>query len=294
MELLLRRYLWSLDLCIVALCAIFLGSAAALAVGDRVPSISLTITAAKRAPPAQVRDKSPDVLLARNIFCSDCAPGAEPVAEASEAPPSAPLPLIVVAIMNAQSPRDRRWSRVVLRDTEDRATGAYGIGDHVRGGEIIEIESTRVSVHRAGRTEFLDLLAQPKPPAPVPAAAISKSPGQSLDIGVKKLAENKYEIQRATLESMLGDTARLTSAGRPIVEIRDGRLAGFRLMAVRSDGPLGQLGLRNGDVVSAVNGLALTSPEQALAIYLKLRSVSHVSINLERDGRQLTQEYQIR
>jgi general secretion pathway protein C len=290
MELLLRRYLWSVDVIAIGICAVLLGSAAALLVAQHVPSRAMPTLVAKPTALARAWDKSPVPLIERNIFCSDCTPREEPTTEATEAPPGTPLPLTVLAIMYAPPPHDDRWSRVVLRDMEDRSLGAYGIGDRVRGADIVEIGSTRVTLRVDGRTECLDLLAQSKPLVAAPVVAASQSPS----LGVKKLAEDNYEIRRSTLESMLGDTARLTSAARPIVEIRDGRPVGFRLMAVRTDGPLGQLGLRNGDVVSAINGLALTSPEQALEVYLKLRSASHVTINVERDGRRQTQEYRIR
>jgi type II secretory pathway component PulC len=51
--------------------------------------------------------------------------------------------------------------------------------------------------------------------------------------------------------------------------------------------------LRDGDLISSVNGLATNGPDNALAIYASLRSVGRLSVELERAGRRITAEYDI-
>ena len=58
--------------------------------------------------------------------------------------------------------------------------------------------------------------------------------------------------------------ARSPRAARIVPETRDGKPAGFRLFSVRPDGPFAKIGLQNGDVISAINGLEMTSPDKAL------------------------------
>ena len=52
--------------------------------------------------------------------------------------------------------------------------------------------------------------------------------------------------------------------------------------------------MQNGDVISAINGLEITSPEKALEVYAKLKSASHLSLGLERNGQRITKDYTIR
>ena len=59
-------------------------------------------------------------------------------------------------------------------------------------------------------------------------------------------------------------------------------------------GPFGLIGLQNGDVISAINGLEMTSPDKALEVYTKLKSASHLSVGLERNGQKITKDYSIR
>jgi len=130
--------------------------------------------------------------------------------------------------------------------------------------------------------------------APSPAAAASDPLSAEMDKGIKKITENTYEIQRSTLESVLGNMSLLSRSARIVPEIRDGKAAGFRLYSVRPDGPFALIGMQNGDVISSINGLEITSPEKALEVYAKLKSASHLSLGLERNGAKVTKEYSIR
>ena len=62
--------------------------------------------------------------------------------------------------------------------------------------------------------------------------------------GAEKLGEYRYEIQRGTLKSVLGNLALLSRSARIVPELRGGRPAGFRLFAVRPDGPFAKIGLQ--------------------------------------------------
>ncbi len=115
-----------------------------------------------------------------------------------------------------------------------------------------------------------------------------------LDRGIKKTGEHNYEVQRATVDSLLGNMSLLSRSARIVPEIRDGKAAGFRLFSVRPDGPFAKIGLQNGDVISAINGLEMTSPDKALEVYTKLKSASHLSVGLERNGQKINKEYNIR
>jgi S1-C subfamily serine protease len=77
-------------------------------------------------------------------------------------------------------------------------------------------------------------------------------------------------------------------------EVLDGKSAGLRLDGIRSDGPMAAIGLRSGDVIRAINGLDLDSPERAIDAYLKLRAASHISIAADRAGRRIQLDYDVR
>lgn len=310
MEALLRKHFWIIDCIAVGLCALFLARAAASAVESR-----LQVPPVRPAPPSSqprstmVYAKQVDEILKRNVFCSTCPPIIPSANEGKlEAPPQqTSLPLVLMAVLYSPPPTGFRWSIAVIRDTEDKSMGPFGVGAKLRGATITEIQETRIYFDHAGKTEFLDLLeakpanatfasaAQPVGAAPASASSSQDdSFGKEMDRGIRKLSEHRYEIQRSTLESVLGNMNVLSRSARIVPEIRDGKAAGFRLYSVRPDGPFAKIGMQHGDVISSINGLEITSPEKALEVYAKLKSASHLSVGLERNGQKVTKDYNIR
>ena len=80
----------------------------------------------------------------------------------------------------------------------------------------------------------------------------------------------------------------------PLDSAIDGRPSGFKLSQIRPSSIFGRLGLQNGDTVQAVNGMEMNTPDQALGIYTKVRSASHLTITVDRRGEMVTLDYTIR
>jgi general secretion pathway protein C len=310
-DALLRKYLWVVDLAVAGLCAFFLGRAASSAVESKfMLSAPVPRPAARAMRPDQrtVYAKQVDDIVKRNAFCSTCPPLiAPPTTESKPAEVEAQktsLPLQLLAVNFASPPWGFQWSTATLRETENKFVGAFRVGDKVKGATVTAIDETRIHLDNSGRPEFLDLLdgenpnavaAAPKEAAaPTPVTPSGDALSQELDRGIKKTSEHQYEIQRSTLEAVLGNMSLLSRSARIVPEIRDGKAAGFRLYSVRPDGPFAKIGMQNGDVISAINGLEITSPEKALEVYAKLKSASHLSVGLERNGQRITKDYSIR
>jgi len=311
METLLRKYLWAIDLAVIAICAIFSARATATLIQTRITRITPPVRSVPRpvtvASTGTYYGKQVEDILKRNIFCSTCPPIlAKPVDPMATGPAPDPplqrtsLPLKLLAVMFAPPPGDPRWSVAIIRDVDEKSVGPYSIGSKVREALISDIEEARVYLEVSGRKEYLDLLdkapaATPGTPPPVVAAAPTTDPVMAeLDRGIKKIGEHNYEVQRQTVDSLLGNMSLLSRSARIVPEIRDGKAAGFRLFSVRPDGPFGKIGLQNGDVISSINGLEMTSPDKALEVYTKLKSASHLSVGLERNGQKINKEYNIR
>jgi general secretion pathway protein C len=314
-ETLLRKYLWAFDLAVIAICATFAGRAAARATATAVETSLLRgspaskhvpRTAAPAAASTTVYSKQVEEILKRNIFCSGCPPilgTPEGAAKVDTGPPPVQrttLNLKVLAIMFAPRPADPRWSIAIIRDNDDKSTGPYSIGMKLRDATISDIQEARVYLDfGGGRQEYIDLLdvATPPPGAPQPVAAAPAAPdplGAEMDKGIKKTGEHSYEVQRSTVDALLGNMGALAKGARIVPETRDGKSAGFRLFSIRPEGPFAKIGLQNGDVISAINGLDMSSPDKALEVYTKLKTANHLSVGVERNGQKITQDYNIR
>ncbi len=300
--------MWLIDLLVLGTCAVFLARAAASAVETRLPQTPGGVAArSTKAAPAPVYTKQIDPILDRNIFCSGCPPIRQKPDDDKDKivdtpPQKTGLPLALLAIMYAPPPHGFKWSVAIIRDTENKSVGAFAVGGHVHSAKVIEILETRVYIDNDGKTEFMDLFEPPASPNAATTSVVAQvapAPGTDaltieMERGIKLIKENQYEIQRQTLESVLGNMNLLSRSARIVPEIRDGKAAGFRLYSVRPDGPFAKIGMQNGDVISAINGLEITSPEKALEVYSKLKSASHLSVGLERNGQRITKDYTIR
>ena len=330
LEALLRKYLWVVDLVAVSLCALFLARAAAGLVDANLAELPVPPPKASpldvdRATAVNRKDVLP--ILKRNVFCSECPPILKPpappkavaekasgaaVAPIEKEPVATKLPLELVAVMYAEPPLGMTYSAAVLRETENGAAGSFGVGESFLDAKIIGIEETRVFLDNNGNPEFLDLLAEDAPKkskrkrrTPKPAAkpkpkkrpkrkGIPNALSKALDEGIREIGPNKYEIQRQTLQQVLGNMNLLSRSARIVPEVRDGQPAGFRLYSVKPEGPFAKIGMQNGDVIFSINGLEMTSPEKALMLYTKLKSAAHLSVGLERNGKRTTKDYAIR
>jgi hypothetical protein len=121
--------------------------------------------------------------------------------------------------------------------------------------------------------------------APVKGGA-SRAPASG---DVVKTGPGSYLLRRAAVEAALSKGGWGATQATPVRE--QGRVIGYRLSGV--SGQLSRLGLRNGDVVTKINGRQLTSPEAAIAGYGGLRKTGRASLVVRRGGRSVPLSYRL-
>lgn len=295
MDTLLRRHLWALDLLVVLACAGLTAHATARVVDGVLGlrgSEAAAESAAPRPPlPPLAADKQTDAIVRRDIFCSTCRPHRS-VSDAVLEPRATTLSLKLLAIMYA--PTHRHWSVAIVK-RDDGAVAPCGVGSALEGGATVdEIADDRLWLRFADGHRQALLLKDPEDRAEAPASSPPSDPlAAELEDGIKKTGEHHYDVRRSTIESVLGKLNTTAPPARLEPDLRGGQPVGFRLRDVRAGGPFTKIGLREGDVIAAVNGLATNVPQNALAIYASLRRDAHLSVALERDGRPITAEYDI-
>lgn len=102
---------------------------------------------------------------------------------------------------------------------------------------------------------------------------------------ITRINDFEYQIPRVVAAQVVLDPAKTTGFGATLVS-RDGKPFGFEISAVRAGSAYAKLGFRNGDIVVAVNGLALISEERAREIYAKLKAANQIAFDIERGGRR--------
>lgn len=318
MSLILRKYFWAVNLITITICAFFGAKAVGWVVQANFPTpAKRPVNSSPITDPGSSTPQSRDIskILERNIFCSTCEkvqemsiarPG-EPGSEGSSPAEAGRTTLNIKLVATLVSSRDPSWSFAAILDVAEGKTRLHAIGHKVPGDAVItDIMERKVLLQNGGRHEYLDMesgeSAQPGAPTSEisPEAASTHKPSAGLageeDIGkgIRKIGEGKFEIDRKALDKVLGNTTMLARSARIVPSVKDGQPNGFKLYAIRPGSVFSLLGINNGDLVSAINGHAITTPDKALEVYTKLRSASHVTISMTRNGAPTTYEYNIR
>jgi general secretion pathway protein C len=319
MDVLLKKYFWVVNLVVIGICAGLAGRAGghyveqvALMGGDEAPAPRRSFT-----PPVEerVRTKQIEGIVERNVFCSGCAPIKPkadqngPQEDGNAAPQKSSLQLELVSTMVV--PSDEDWSMAVIRDlsTKDHEPRLYKRNSQLSGGQatLVRVVEKRVYLRNSGRLEYLELdgaapLPQPQnngPPigAGVPGAGQFGQVSDPVDdaIGSRvKCTGSQCEIERGLVEQLLSNTTALATAARFVPSIKDGRPNGFKLYAIRPSSIFGRIGMQNGDTIKSINGMEMNTPDQALGVYTKVRSASHLTVTVDRRGETVTLDYTIR
>lgn len=297
MEILVRKYLWAVELALLAV-ASFLGAMAVntFVASALVPPVDLDAMApSPRASARPVLGRPGSLSLERTAtFLGITLPEEEPEQTEPEEPafdPDAePVPsslnLTLVGTMVANR---SEWSFATIRGSGGGDAGVYLVGDEIEGAEIIEIERLRVILNNQGRKEFISIEGtrpvEPKVTATPPVATRNRSGRpEAPDSEIRQVDENTYEISREDVEKQLSNLSALATQARVIPNFKDGQANGFKIFSIRPGSIYQKLGLQNGDVIQKINGYAIDSPEKALEIYAKLKESSRIEVELERRG----------
>jgi general secretion pathway protein C len=312
MEIILKKYFWVVNLLVIGICAGFAGRAAGHFIeGAYLAGDDMKMPARRFTPPPPVQKahgKEGDVIISRNVFCSGCAPikptpasgGGD--APTDNSPQKTSLQLELVSTMVC--PDDDNWSMAIIRDlsTTQKDPGMFAKGALIGESKatVLKVLSKKVYITNAGRTEYLELDGAAAPP-PSPSGPVPPPPPVMADAAMGDIPDsavrctgNACTVDRSLVEKLLANTAMLATSARFVPSIKDGKPNGFKLYAIRPQSIFGRIGLQNGDTIKGINGSDMTTPDAALALYTKLRSASHLSVQVERRGETVTLDYTIR
>ncbi len=147
----------------------------------------------------------------------------------------------------------------------------YSVGSALPGGvSLYAVYADRVLISRGGVIESL-LLPKQLQPAPAVVASTGQNPAQRL----AALAQ--------------GNGALLGGLVRAQAVLAGGKLTGYRIFpgGRGSLSSFTQLGLRPGDLITAVNGTALDDPNRGNEILQTLSSSANATVTIQRNGQSL-------
>jgi len=276
--------------------------------------------AAARGPSPSDRAKVAQTILGLNLFCPTCTkivqnpdnpagpavapdlgPGELPKVSGKQ-PGEGPctLPLRLIATMETNMPE---YSWATIRDEEDGSVGPYWPSDRIRSGVyLVSVEGNLVHVKNGNTLEYIELGVEPPKPQPKAAKPVEKKKEEAApaagglegaEDSIKCESENSCTVKREFVEGLFANPASLAKQARVMPSVQNGETKGFKFYGIRPGSLPKLLGMKNGDLLTSVNGTELKSVDQVMGLLTKLRRASNLSVTIERKGETITKDITI-
>lgn len=158
----------------------------------------------------------------------------------------------------------------------------FKAGDSVQGATIKKILREKVILSDAGKNEILHLVERnSRGKFRGTRRASNQRSGQPV--------RRKRTLRRSQIQKAIGDISQLQTQAR----IRP-HAEGFQISRIRPRSIFRRLGLRNGDIITAVGGRAINSANDAVEIWRDLTAGEGTSVEINRKGRTQIIDYRIR
>jgi general secretion pathway protein C len=195
--------------------------------------------------------------------------GVAPVAAAGNGAnaPQTSMPLVLTGVIAANDPRDG----LAILGPSVAATKVYAVGDNIPGGaRLHSVLSDHVLLERDGHLEALALPRELAGNSPPPS--ISAAPTAPVLDRMRELVSR--------------DPGIIADIMRPEPVFAGGKQQGFRVYPGRDREAFVRLGLRPGDLVTAIDGTPLDDPSRGEQILSTLGASGEAHVTILRNGQQ--------
>lgn len=119
-------------------------------------------------------------------------------------------------------------------------------------------------------------------------------PKQTQTSMVRNLGNNRWVIPTNEADNIRTNIASIIKQVRIDPHVVNGKTDGFVVKRIRRNTLLDQMGIKRGDVLHAVNGVTLNSPEKGLQVFQQLREARTLNLDLKRAGKSMNFQYEIK
>ncbi|MCB0345387.1 MAG: hypothetical protein KDD66_09725 [Bdellovibrionales bacterium] len=216
------------------------------------------------------------IITTRNIFGVVSSPA--PVRTVTAPVSQLKLRLVGTNVSKGQEPF------AIVENEQTKEQDIFELNENMFGqATLVKVMAESVQIKFGGKLETLVLTEGDSSSSPEPDSGIASSDDGS-----------EFIVAEAEVNNALANLPRLLSQARAVPYFKNGESVGMRLFAIRRGSLYEKLGLKNGDILKAVNGNSLSDPTQALKIFEQLKSERSINVRVERGGSERNLNYEIR
>lgn len=303
-----RQYIWTAN--ILILCLIVWSG---VNLGMTLLGHGLEQQAKIKAPAAVESAKKPtlgslrkyDAIVKGNMFS---------LAKKVKAPVKNDAPTSVQPVVKTKNTRlklkgtianqDPTESFAIIEVLKARKQQLFRVGVEMDGITLMEVGHGEVLIKENDEVTKL-VLEEPQPASrsgrtrkrPLPrrsSARTSTKPSSAADGFARAMGGNRYIVSRDILNKNFADISSLMSQLNVRPFIKDGKPHGFQISSIKSGSIFNQLGVRNQDVITQLNGVNIRKPDDILGLYRQVQQLDTITMQVERRGRLITFTYSLK
>ena len=141
------------------------------------------------------------------------------------------------------------------------------------GGKDEKLEIEKVTGYRAGRKPY--------------------NPGRMVG-GASSTRAQKITLRRSQIDDAMENINDLMGQIKIRPHFENGVPNGLAVSSIKSKSIFRKMGLRNGDIITGVDGQRIETVDDALKLYENIMSTSNVEVQLKRRGKEKTIQYNIK
>jgi general secretion pathway protein C len=198
--------------------------------------------------------------------------GIATVDPSAQDPANAPLSSANLVLAGTIASQDPKHGVAIISD--GGPSKVYSVGDNVNGATLHSVYLDHVILDRAGTLETLvlpRLLGNHRPAPP-------RGGGDARTIAAVDNIRHMVQQDPGILDQVMRTVASYDNAA--------GKLRGFRAYPGKNRAIFSKLGLKPGDLVTAINGTALDDPAHSQDVFNTIQSSDHVTVTIERSGQK--------
>jgi general secretion pathway protein C len=224
---------------------------------------------AAAVPRAQRSGADIQTVVAAHLF------GVPPAATQDEGnAPQSSANLLLAGTIATQDPKHG----VAIISDGGAPSKVYSVGERVGGASLHSVYLDHVILDRGGALETLllprQLAASGRGPAVVRRTAGGDPRTVAAVDNIRKMVQQDPNI----LDQVMRTVASYDNAA--------GKLRGFRAYPGRNRAIFSKLGLKAGDLVTAINGTPLDDPQRSQDVFNTIQTSDHVTVTIERGGQR--------
>jgi len=186
-----------------------------------------------------------------------------------------------------------RKAYAVIEDTKTREQNLYRVGDTIQDATLKLILRQKVVLSVNDSDEVLGMEEAGTGKGSASTARVARQAASPPKLPVTPTSSRQLTLQSDQIENALENVDQLMEQARIRPHIEDGKPSGISITGIKPNTVFRKMRLRNGDIITGVNGSPIESVEDAMKVFGDLSSAPEVQLEIKRRGRKRVLNYKI-